>query len=334
MSLSSLLLNENIKEVNLELIIDLAKQGVPKNDPSVRYYLWLLLLRLIPSDKSKWANSIANKLTQYWKWANNFFSAVPDWTEKHFSKKMTLKSFGLEKDEIMTQIHGDLVRTPKESFEKYEIAENSDEVNFHTRRIERILYVFSCLNSAYSYTQGFNELCLPIYHVVLMAHKKEGRTHDDTEAISFFMLQNLITGTGLGDLFTMEHDFEAVSQRFSMIKEMSRIADQELYKQLFVLQEIDPLHFAFSWVSVLFGQIYCGEKLLLLWDRFLLRTNHILDYGMAMATAHIIEIKVSLTGKSFTEIVETLHKIEEQDPGTITSRAEDIWAQYIQSIDI
>ena len=318
-------------EVNIDLLIDLAKQGLPSNNLILRLYVWEIFLHIRSLDRSKWATNDDFQSKMYWNWVSKYFDNCGDWLEKEFpDSDVKVTNFGLSDNEIMTQIHGDLVRTPIEYFSEIGLASNDDEVKVHMRRIERILYIFSCLNATYSYAQGFNELIFPLYYVAINAHRMLGNDDDIGETKAFFLLQNLLTSTGLGDLFTMDQDFDGVSSRFDVIQKMLKIVDVELYNYMFVKLTISPLQFAFSWVSVLFKELYPINDLLILWDRFLLKESNIVEFGMSIATAHLIELRKQLLQSSFSDIMDHLHNIKNLDPTIIIARAEDIWAQYLE----
>ncbi|OHT15158.1 hypothetical protein TRFO_14326 [Tritrichomonas foetus] len=319
-------------DINIDLLIDLAKQGLPKDDLVLRLYTWEIFLHVRPLDRSKWESNTENQFKMYWTWVSKYFESAPDWVDRIIPvSDVKIKDFGLSHNDVMTQIHGDLIRTPTENFTEIGLGDSDEAIRPHIRRIERILYIFSCLNAAYSYTQGFNELAYPIYHVAINAHRKLGNSDDVGEVAAFYLLQNLITGTGLGDLFTMDQDFDAVSSRFDMIREMLKIADTELYNYLFLKLNASPLQFAFSWVSVLFHELYKVDALLILWDRFLLKESNIVEFGMAIAAAHLVEQREMILNCTFSDLMDRLHNLENLDPATIIARAEDIWAQYIET---
>jgi hypothetical protein len=325
-----LLINEDKGEINMELLRDYASQGVPDNDIRLRYYLWQVLLHVLPTDRTKWDSHINQRNAQYWVWVKSCFGDE-DWLQKDFSSETTVKKFGLRNDGVMMQIYGDVIRMPDSMFIDSKVADTIDEVKIQTKRIQRMLYVFSCLNSAYGYTQGFNEIIMPLFQVVASVHKLTKTSMEMTESITFFLFQNLITGTGLGDLFTMEQDFESVSSRFSIINQMVKLYDKELFDSVFSKQEVDPLQYAFSWVTLLFTQIYSGNQLFYLWDKFLLKKINILEYAMAIAAAHLIELKPRLMGHNFGGVLEVLHNMEPQDVTRITVIAELVWSQYLQN---
>lgn len=317
-------------EVPIGLLTDLAKQGVLTDDPIVRLHLWELFLHVLPLDRSKWKQSMEQRESMYHVWVDRYFANAKNWLDLDFPvAEVKIRDFGLQDNEAMAQIHGDLIRTPYSSFAEIGLGSTQEEVRPHMRRIERILYIFSCLNAAYSYTQGFNELAFPMYHVAILASQKMGRGDDFGEACAFFLLQNLITGTGLGDLFTMEHDFDSVASKFDLIKEMTKIVDIQLHNHMFVKLALTPLQFAFSWVSVLFYQLYSIKDLLILWDRFLLKESNIVEFGMAIGAAHLVQGREDLMKMTFAQIMDHLHNLEDCDPAAIIARAEDIWAQYL-----
>lgn len=328
--LTAIGINETSGEVPMELLIDLAKQGVP-NDQVVRLFLWELLLNIRPADRSKWQTSVSSRHSLYWVWVDKYFADVQNWLELDLpsSGEMKVHSFGLANNQVMAQIHGDLVRTPSSTFASLGIGATDEEIRPHMRRIERLLYVFSCLNAAYNYTQGFNELAYPMYHVALLGARAQGLDDNFAEASAFFLLQNLITGTGLGDLFTMEQDFESVDAKFDMIRQMTKIVDAQLYKHIFVDLALNPLQFAFPWVSILFSDLYQLGPLLLLWDRFLLKEAYILEFAMALATAQLLDRRDALIKANYNGVMDILNNTRDFDAPVVIARAEDVFSQFI-----
>jgi hypothetical protein len=323
--------HESAGEVKINLLMDLAKQGLPQNDPISRLYLWELFLHVRPIDRSKWEATLNSRNTMYWSWVSKYFANVTDWLSREFAAEgVTAKEFGLTDNETMAQIHGDLIRIPNTQFTEVDLGATDDDIRPHLRRIARILYVFSCLNAAYSYTQGFDSLLFPVYSIAIDAHRKLGHNDDLGEASAFYLLQNLITGTGLGDLFTMDQDFDSVASKFDLIKPMVNLVDPTLSEFLFKKLNIAPLQFAFPWVSVLFRDLYQIEPLLTLWDRVFLKESNVVEFAMAIAGAQLIESRaVLMTKKSFAEVMDFVGTIANCDPVAIIARAEDMWVQFV-----
>jgi hypothetical protein len=137
--------------VKVDLLIDLAKQGLSNTDPVVRLYLYELILHIRPPDRAKWESSSSSRNALYWGWVGKYFAAAADWLERTFTEDgVTQKDFGLSDNETMAQIHGDLSRTPDADFAEVGLGGSEAEIRPHMRRLERLLYVFSCLNAAYS----------------------------------------------------------------------------------------------------------------------------------------------------------------------------------------
>lgn len=318
--------------VNVSLIFDIAKQGIPFDDHLARFYFWQLALKILPKERSEWAAVTRRNADMYWTWVEKYFCNAKDWLSrpiKESDAEVREKEFGLGNDSTMEQIHGDVVRTPDSAF--IEMGFHEDEIVRHKRRIERILYIFSCFN-AYSYMQGFNELMMPIYFVTITAIRLLGNSEDFAEASAFQIFQNLIIGTGLGDLYTLQ-DFELVMTKFDLIKEMCKIADQELYNSLFGIQNApQPCDFAFSWVSLLFTQIYSLNNLIMIWDRLLLKESNIVEFGMAIATSHLIMLKPLISNGNLNRILKKIQEIHDIDPSSIIAISEDIMAQFQENI--
>jgi hypothetical protein len=69
----------------------------------------------------------------------------------------------------------------------------------HLRPIEPLVFVLSFVNTKCNYTQGFHELAGPLYSMVLAG--ASAISDDETEAIAFFLLFNLLIGTNLSTVF-------------------------------------------------------------------------------------------------------------------------------------
>ena len=314
--------------VNISLLFDIAKQGIPFEDHLSRFYYWEIALMILPKERAEWHKVCSRNAELYSKWLIKYFSNVEDWVNRPMNEseaEVRVKEFGLSDNNTMEQIHGDLVRTPDSQF--YEMGFKDDEIVKHKRRIERILYIFSCFN-AYSYVQGFNELIIPIYYVSIMANRLLGNNDDIAEACAFQIFQNLMIGTGLGDLFTLQ-DFASVMTKFDLIKEMCKITDKELFNNLFAIQNApQPCDFAFSWVSLLFTQIYNINNLIMIWDRLLSKESNIVEFGMAIATAHLILLKPEITNVNSNIMLKKIHEIHDMDPSAIIAISEDIMSRF------
>ncbi|KAH0792852.1 TBC1 domain protein [Histomonas meleagridis] len=320
-------------EVNLELLIDLSKQGIPNNDQVSRFFFWELVLRIIPKDRSRWEYVVTSKSTLYWSWVEKYFSNFQDWIDLPIEKaEVKRKSFGLSSDDIMSEIHGDLTRMPNSQYLEFGFPLN--EFSQHIRRIERILYIFSCLNSTYSYTQGFNEIVIPIYYVSMTANRLMGKNDNDGEFHAFYIFQNLIIGAGLGDIFLLTQNLDSIVSKFHLIETMCQIADGSLYKRLFKSDKpLVPAQFAFSWISLLFAQNFTLQNLLIVWDRILIKEFNVIEFAMAIAVAQLIESKQNLmNAKNSNKLLNDVQNIRDLDPPTILARAEDVWDQYNSSL--
>ena len=148
---TALLINKNEGEINLDLVIDYAKQGIPQDDPYSRLALWEVLLHLLPLDRSKWEASINARRNLYWSWVDQKFKSLPvPWLETEFDSQTKVKNFGLDDDSNMSLIYGDISRTPNSSFYSLQLVTNDEQIREQMRRIERILYIFSSFNAAYT----------------------------------------------------------------------------------------------------------------------------------------------------------------------------------------
>lgn len=330
MSLAAVL-NIHSKEglINIGLLTDLVKRGIPLDDHVSRLYIWQIFLHCLPPDRSKWQEIIDLRESQYMIWSKDNFEGEPNWSDQVFPPgDQKYKNFNLKNNSVMAEIHGDIIRTPDTLFSAYGLGSCIEEIQHYMRRIERILYIFSIFNAAYTYTQGFHEIMIPIYHVALMGGKVLGFDEDTIESWAFALFQNLITVTGVGDLSTMNLDMNSITTRFKKIPEMTKIADQELYKYMFTSVKFVPMQFAYSWVSVLFQHLYIPDDLIVLWDRLFIKDTALIDFAMAIATAQLVEGRAIIIDTPFAEVMNFLHKMRDFDPSTILTIAEDIYSQY------
>ena len=113
-------------DVQMGLLIDLAKQGVP-NDPVVRWYLWELALHVLTPDRSKWESSTSSRHSLYWQWVEKYFENASNWLEMELpSGEVKVRECVLAHDEVMSLIHLDLVLTPNTMFADLGVGDTDD----------------------------------------------------------------------------------------------------------------------------------------------------------------------------------------------------------------
>jgi hypothetical protein len=179
----------------------------------------------------------------------------------------------------------------------------------HIQRIERILYVFSKRSSPTGYNQGFHELLMPLYYVALMGGNEFGLDMETCEGITYFLMHWLINGTLIGEFFLCEAPepiIRAISERsFRILK----LYDPLLYQTMFD-NDVAPVLFAFSWLTVVFTQVYELPVVLKLWD-FLFADIEKMELNLTvLVTAHLMSLRYRFIGKTFGQIMKEFNGLE------------------------
>jgi hypothetical protein len=228
----------------------------------------------------------------------------------------------------MQLIHKDVRRMPKIFRELLTVC-NGDIVrrDRHLRRLERVVFVFSFINTKCTYTQGFHELAAPLYYMVLLGAQILNKSDDEAEAISFFLLFNLIIGTNLYTVFSRLGAISEVEGRFARIIAAVRVFDGHFADYLFTELGIQPLHFAFPWVSLLFAQSLELQDLLHLWDHLLVFNEEIVDFVMLLSAAYLLFRKKTLMRMDFDTVMGELHNASEMNFMTLLRIAHQLKEQ-------
>jgi hypothetical protein len=164
----------------------------------------------------------------------------------------------------MRSIHTDVARLSR-YFQFF--TDDPSELTFHIRRLERLLYLFSTSSSAVGYVQGYHEILVPLYYVFVKGGREFGLGFDESAAIAYFMLHGFVNGTIVGEFFMGEGG--EVTRICENAAKTLKKWDGELMAKMDE-NGIPLILVAFSWITVLFAQMYRLPQLLRLWD-FLFR---------------------------------------------------------------
>jgi hypothetical protein len=167
--------------------------------------------------------------------------------------------------------------------------------------------------------------------MVLLGTQTLGMSFDEAEAISFFLLLNLIIGTNLYTIFTTLGKIEDIEGRFSKIVAAVRVFDGHLADYLFIELGIQPLHFSFPWVSLLFAQSLELNELLHLWDHLLVFNEEIVDFVMLLSAAYLLFRKKTLMRMDYESVMSELHRSAEMNFMTLLRIAHQLKDQMDES---
>jgi hypothetical protein len=187
----------------------------------------------------------------------------------------------------------------------------------HFQRIERALCIFARFSAANGYRQAFHELFFPLYLVAVSGGLAFNLELDICQAIAFFLFHGLINGTAVGDFLLAEAIESPLTELADGAFALLRSSDPALASHM-EAGEISPLLFAFSWLSVLFAQVYPIDSLLRLWDFLFQDVRAIREALTCLVAAHFVKLRGRLIGKTFPQIMEAFHGL------TIDSEAEPL----------
>ncbi|KAL5039657.1 hypothetical protein BDV3_002775 [Batrachochytrium dendrobatidis] len=176
-----------------------------------------------------------------------------------------------------------------------ESGSNQDTVltDLHWEAIERILFIYAKLNPGIGYVQGMNEILGSLYYVIANDPDEESKAH--AEADTFFLFTALMSkfrdhfirhldnmkqrssilssySTASIDSLTLavnsdsEHAQETgIGESMNRLFRLLSWVDPELYSNL-VRKKLEPVFFAFRWLSVLFTQEFPLPDVIRIWD--------------------------------------------------------------------
>ena len=299
--------NPDNKEIDRNKIIEYTKNTLEEYPPEDRALAWLVLLRLYPSDPNKWEEEKKTLIDGYWVFVKEF--GVEHWYDVDLPDNVTPKEMNVPNKPLMGQIHSDIVRTGRQimffppELERQGKDPNNSMSQFegYMRRIERILYIFGSINVGLSYTQGFNELVSPLYYVMLKATALFRNNQDDIEALSFAMLQQLITSTPIHEMYTTQDKSSIILHKLDdftrlMTKHLPKVAAAINYHKL------HPASYCYRWFNLLFAQEYDMPSLLPVWDVLFSHIDELLDFAfyIGIAQLKVIEDQIRADDLSLT----------------------------------
>jgi hypothetical protein len=263
--------------------------------PSLRFASWQRQLGLISADSSTWRGTWAVFHNTYTTLiAAHRLSAFADtWPDS--AATAVLRPIGIDVARLSRYFCS--------------LSDDAGEVSRHIRRMERVLYLFSVSSSATGYSQGHHEILAPLYCVAVTGGREFGLSLDVREAITYFLLHALVNGTVVGDFFLADQASRGTAAVCEKSAQLLKVVDRELARQM-ERNGVDPILFAFSWVTVLFAQTYRLPQLLRLWD-FLFSDLENLEHNLTcLIVAHLVTLRGRLIGKNFTQMMKEFNGLE------------------------
>lgn len=325
--------NPDDEPIDIQSIRQLAMGTLNEYPPEDRALAWLVLLGVFPSNPNTWEEVRKNYITNYWNFVDDL--KVKDWHTKILPEHMLPEEYDVPNKQLMSQIHCDIVRTGRQImfFPPEPIKPGVDPKDvlgpFHTymRRIERILYIFGTFNIGLSYTQGFNELVSPIYYVMLKATELFRNNHDIIEALTFTILQQLITSTQIHEMYTTQDKSSIILHKLGEFVQLVHKHLPEIGEKLHKLN-IHPAVYCYRWFNLLFAQEYDMPSLLLIWDVLFAHREEMLSFAFYIGLGQIKVIEKHLQVSDFSHIVSNLQQLDIMDVVPVIK-----WASYYYKLD-
>lgn len=315
--------------IDLEAIREKASEGLDDCQPEDRALAWLALLGVYPSDPLKRDETYDEIKRMYFDYVE--LNHLKEWHTRNIPNQVTHDVYGFgddKKNATMGIVHGDIVRTGRTIFflppreipvkpdDPLEVQAEKDHMyqwGEHARRVERILFVFSMLNTGLGYMQGFNELVVPFYYVLLKADTLFRKDMDLIEALTWQCFQTLLTESTLNQLYTTADGSSIIMHELGefeglVAKHLPDVADT--VKRL----GIHPLLYSFRWFNLLFSQEHDLPDVLTLWDDVLAHfdpkdTTVMMKFVFYLGLGHLNCIKGQLHPTNYSATISVLQNM-------------------------
>jgi hypothetical protein len=323
--------------IAIKEIRSISSHGLDGYPPEDRALAWLAMLGIYPEAPHKWVSTYTEHKRLYFEFAKE--NQVDQWHLRNILHQIPLDEFGLDDNALIGIVHGDIVRTGRTMFflpprpiptdDPVQQKEQMYEWGEHARRLERILYIFGRLNRGLGYMQGFNELIVPFYYVLLLAQSILNGDMDLVEALAFHCLMALLNESTLNEFYTTA---DASSMIMHQLEEFETVLRQHLPDVATLIKELDihPLLYCFRWFNLLFSQEHDLPTLLPIWDGLLAHfdtkdPSQLMKFVFYVAIGHINNIKGRLERGNYAITIQNLQSLMDLDIKAIIEFANECW---------
>jgi hypothetical protein len=183
--------------------------------------------------------------------------------------------------------------------DEYEIL--SDGCEAHWEVVERILFVFSKLNSGQSYVQGMNEIIGPIYYTFATDPNPEWRGEIEgdlvfeinqsfleyAEADTFYCFTNLMVHIRDNFMKIYDNSEFGIMERMQKFVMLLKKTDNKIY-DFFDKQKLKPEFYAFRWLTLLLSQEFRLPDVLRIWDSLFADQERNFEFLLYICCAMVI----------------------------------------------
>ncbi|KAK8884513.1 hypothetical protein M9Y10_043626 [Tritrichomonas musculus] len=313
-------LDEEFGEISLDELKNFLLSPFPQGYPELRFFNWQLSLKVLPLKRELWEKTWEKRERQYYGLIERMFRDSPDFLQDGLRGGRVIESA-----DVLSKIHGDVKRLQGTLPHIYQVVNNPEEHDIHIHRLDRLIYVFSLVNSHCPYTQGLHELAGVLYYTALAGTRKLSMTDDRAESIAFFLLFNLIVGAKLYDYYANVEDENKIKEKLSPIQKVIEKNNREFANFFFDEMKIYPSYFGVNWVSLLFAQKLQFSNLLLLWDHLLVFYDKIFEFVLMISAASILIKRKKFETLSFNDLLNELQNNKEMKVTSVLRLARSLW---------
>ncbi|CAD8135682.1 unnamed protein product [Paramecium octaurelia] len=346
-------------KINLNELKKLSNFGVPDDIKGLRSLVWKLLLGYLPVDRTKWNSTITTNIENYEQFCNDLIksklqkqmtesSEYEDQENKQNSKQdhplsksqqSIWKSFfddqviweEVEKDTVRTRAELSFFVSPTQIPNKYPVYFRTqcrrerrlakDFEHRHYDVLTRILFIYAKLNPAIRYVQGMNEILAPLYYVFY------SDTNDlflqSVESDAFFCFTIFMADAKESFLRSLDDSQDGIKSKMNNLNTLLRIHEIEIWDNL-QKQGIHPQFYSLRWIMLYLTQEFELHGVFILWDSLLSHSNRN-EYLLYLCLSIIKELKHSLLGDDFTDIMEGLQQVGKIEVEKILQVASQIY---------
>ena len=304
--------------VDKELIRKICENGLSECPDEDRCFAWLVLLNVFPRYAVEWPDRLSDMIKKYHDFVSDY--GVSDWTEKTFPSIVRADNMSVSQPKLMLTIYSDIARSGRQFFFFPAIEPPNDapddKLSFfipHIRRLERILYIFAMLNPSLSYMQGFNELAIPFYYVMLQPNREKNaeissEILDEVEALTFYCFQKLMTDTSLPELYTTQDQSSIIMHQLNKFVNLMHTHLPETAEAIEALQ-IHPIFYCLRWFTLLFAQEHDLPSLLVIWDSLFAHFSTFIDYIFYVGLGHLKMVENRINKNYYSQTIEALQHL-------------------------
>lgn len=300
--------------MNLEATKKIAWSGIPS---AVRAPVWKVLMGYVPTNRSRRADTLKRKRSEYKDAVQQLYPAAIDANNsnvKSWERTDTYNRVGHQEDVTMHQISVDIPRTcPGQAL--FHIPEVQ-------QALQRILYIWATRHPASGYVQGMNDLVTPFVYVFLAENAKNGcessilqmsdfsavedaeNSLANAEADAYWCLTALLND--IQDYYTFAQP--GIQRRVHYLRELVARVDSHLCTHL-EEQGLDFLQFAFRWMNCLLMRELPFPLIVRVWDTYLAEADGFAMFHVYVCAAILVSFSEELQGMDFQDLVMFLQNL-------------------------